>query len=189
MKKNIVFILTVLVLMTVSVFAQKNKIKFNSINTFELISGQSPSSFGFQTVNGIRFSNWYSGIGIGVDKYKYKTLPLFVDVRKFFGAEKKAFVYGDIGYNFPMKNKPEKEIYYYRSYHFTGGIYTDIGMGYQFHLYKNNSLLFGLGYSYKKLESKIGGVVNYCPNIGCPVDYSKYEFSYGRIILKAGMVF
>lgn len=187
MRKKIILITTILFTTVFTTFGQK-KIQFHSINSFELISGQSPVSIGFQTINGFGFSNWYFGIGIGVDKYHYKTLPLFFDARKFFGTGKRAFVYGDIGYNFPMKNKPGKEIYYYSSYHFTGGIYTDIGIGYQFPLYKKNSLAFSLGHSYKKLVSKIG--TTNCPFIGpCFENYSNYEFSYGRIILKAGLVF
>ncbi|MEO8819764.1 MAG: hypothetical protein ABI267_07875, partial [Ginsengibacter sp.] len=123
MRKKLSIVLLFSLFISFSASAQKKKIKFNSINTFNLIRGESTVSIGYQTINGFRFSNWYSGIGIGVDKYKDKTLPLFVDVRKFFGTEKKAFVYGDLGYNFSMKNKPGKEIYYYSSYHFTGGIY------------------------------------------------------------------
>src|SRR6185437_2862541 len=110
------------------------------------------------------------------------------DERWFFGEEKKGFIYGDIGYDFPMKDKPGKEISYYSTYHFTGGIYTDIGIGYQVPLHKKTSMLFSLGYSYKKVGTKIG--VNTgripCPlMVGpCNVDYSsKYDFSFNRMIL------
>ena len=173
--------------MSVPATAQKNKIKFQSINQFAMVAGESHVNSAFQTINGIKFSNWFSGIGIGVDDYRYKTLPLFIDGRWFFGVERKGFIYGDLGYNFPMKNKPGKEIAYYSSYHFTGGIYTDFGIGYQVPLYKKSSMLFSLGYSYKKLESKR---VTPCPFLSpCLVDYSKYDFSFNRMILKAGLVF
>ncbi|MDE3181827.1 MAG: hypothetical protein KGM16_00280 [Bacteroidota bacterium] len=193
MKKKIILILAIILVAVFPSIAQQKKIQFHSINTFELISGQSPLSTGFQSINGFRFSSWFTGAGIGVDNYNYKTLPLFFDARKFFGVEKRAFLSGDIGYNFPMKDKPGKEIsyytsYYYSSYHFTGGIYTDIGIGYQIPLYKKTNLVFSLGYSYKKLESKIG-VGSFCPNMLCAINYYNYEFSYGRMILKAGLVF
>jgi hypothetical protein len=188
MAKNLILILMISFMVSLSASAQKNKIRFHSVNTVELIGGESQSAIGYQTVNGIKFSNWFSGIGVGVDDYRYKTLPLFVDGRWFLGDDKSGFIYGDVGYNFPMKNKPGKEIYYYDSYHFTGGIYTDIGIGYQVPLYKKSSVLFSLGYSYKKMETKIG--VNICPFTGpCYVDHSKYDFSFNRMILKAGLVF
>lgn len=188
MKRKLIFILILFLAINFSSFAQKNKVRFHSINSFALIAGESGYSTAFQTVNGIHFSNWFSGIGIGVDNYKYKTLPLFFDARKYFGSEKRAFVYGDIGYDFPMKNKPGKEVYYNDSYKFTGGIYTDVGIGFQFHLSKRSFVLFNLGYSWKKLECKTGVVT--CPLIGpCYIDYNKYNFSFNRMILKAGLLF
>lgn len=188
MKKNIVSALIIFLLLSFCASAQKKKTRFHSINTFEMISGESPVDIGFQTINGIRFSNWFSGIGIGVDQYRYKTLPLFIDARKFFGTEKRAFFYGDIGYDFPMKNKPGKEVYYYTSYHFSGSIYTDIGIGYQFYLSKKTDLIFSLGNSFKKLKTRTE-VVNECLTAPCPVNFSNYDFSFNRMILKAGLVF
>ena len=168
--------------------AQKNETRFHSINTFGLAGGASKTSTAFQSVNGIQFSKWFSGVGVGVDYYHYKTLPLFIDGRWFFGEDKNGFIYGDLGYHFTMKNKPGKEIRYYDTYHFTGGIYTDIGIGYQVPLYKGSAVLFSLGHSYKKMGTKIG--VRICPFIGpCYVDYSKYDFSFNRMILKAGLLF
>ncbi len=192
--KNLIFILIISFLVNISVSAQKNKIHFRSINQFAMVGGENHVNTAFQTVNGIKFSNWFTGIGIGIDNYRYRTLPLFFDGRWFFGEEKKGFIYGDIGYDFPMKDKPGKEISYYDTYHFTGGIYTDFGIGYQVHLCKKSSMLFNLGYSYKKVGTKIGvntgGIP--CPLMGspCNVGYSKYyDFSFNRMILKAGLVF
>lgn len=171
-----------------SVFAQKKKIKFQSINQFAMVGGENQINSSFQTINGITFSDWFSGIGIGIDNYRYKTLPLFVEGKWFFENDKRGFIYGDMGYNFPMKNKPGKEVDYYNTYNFTGGVYTDIGIGFRVHLYKKSSLQFSLGYSYKKMSTNIG--VNICPFAGpCYVDYSKYDFSFNRIVLKAGFVF
>ncbi|MEO5649571.1 MAG: hypothetical protein ABIR03_06555, partial [Ginsengibacter sp.] len=150
--------------------------------------GQSPPDLVLETINGIQFSNWFTGIGVGLDNYRYKTLPLFIEGRRYFGDEKKAFVYGGLGYNFPLKNKPGKEVSFYNSYHFTGGIYTDIGIGFKLSLNKNSSFLFSLGHSYKKIQNKIG--VTICPFIGpCYMDYSKYDLGFGRMVLKAGFEF
>jgi hypothetical protein len=188
MKLKLICIFFIALLNSFSANAQKKKIKFDSINQFGIVGGESGMSSAFQTINGIKFSNWFSGIGVGVDNYRYKTLPLFIDGRRYFDDENKAFVYADLGYNFPLKNKPGKEIPYYSSYDFTGGIYTDIGIGLQFPLNKKSSFLFSIGYSYKKIQNKIG--VYICPFIGpCFVDYSKYDLEYGRMVLKAGLEF
>ncbi|HEY5463683.1 MAG TPA: hypothetical protein VIJ95_10550 [Hanamia sp.] len=191
--KTLIFILIISFLINFSAYSQKNKIRFQSINQFAMVGGESQVNSAYQTINGIRFSNWFSGIGIGVDNYRYRTLPLFFDGRWYFGYEKRGFIYGDIGYNFPMKDKPGKEIYYYDSYHFTGGVYTDFGIGYQVPLYKKSSMLFSLGYSSKKMTNRVGvntGVNIICYNYGgCPVSYENYDFSFNTMILKAGLVF
>lgn len=173
---------------SISASAQKNKIRFHSINTVGLISGESSSDIGFQTINGIHFSNCFTGIGIGIDKYKYKTLPLFADGMKFLGIEKKAFLYGDIGYNFPVNDKPGKEYSYYNNYHFTGGIYTGVGIGYQSPVSKKTAVIFSFGYSYKQLNSKTS-VTTISPFMGPDDNYSNYKFTYSTVILKAGFVF
>jgi hypothetical protein len=183
-----VFIALLFVMVTFRSLAQKKNVQFQSINLVGIVGGEKEVGYAYQSINGIKFSNWFSGIGIGVDDYRYKTLPLFIDGRWFFGERHKAFLYGEIGYNFPLKNKPGKEIYYYSSYDFKGGIYTGVGIGLKFSLNKFSSLEFSLGHSYKELQNKVG-TVNPCFAGPCPVDYSKYSYELGRMILKAGIVF
>jgi hypothetical protein len=185
MRKNF-FILVISFATASSVPAQKKKVHFQSINQFAMVGGESQVNSAFQTLNGIKFSNWFSGIGVGIDNYHYKALPLFADAKWYFGDDKNGFLYGDIGYNFPLKNKPEKEIYYYDSYHFSGGIYTDLGIGYQVRLYKKSYLLFSLGHSYKQLQIH---TEIFAPCGDCNTNRYDYKFSYGRMILKAGVMF
>ena len=175
-------------MMVSSLSAQKKKIRFQSVNQFAIVGGENHVNTAFQSINGIKFPNWFSGVGIGIDNYRYKTLPLFFDGRWYFAEDKKAFIYGDIGYNFPMKNRPGKEINGYDSYHFRGEIYSDIGIGFQTRFIKKSSLLFSLGYSHKELQTKISYSI--CPFMGpCYVNYNNYEFNFNRMILKAGLVF
>ena len=186
MKPNWVFCCLIAALISISVPAQNEKNKFHSINLVGIVGGESEVNSLFQTINGINFSNWYSGIGIGVDNYQYKTMPLFFDGRRSFGEKKKGFVYLDLGYNFPLKNKPGKEIGYYNTYNFKGGLYTDFGIGFKTKFIKKSSLLFSLGNSYKQLQTKIG-IMPAC--LECQTYLYNYKFGYGRIILKTGVEF
>ncbi|HET7114896.1 MAG TPA: hypothetical protein VFI29_00295 [Hanamia sp.] len=187
MNRNLYFNLIVALLISFSVSAQKNKVHFHSINSFGLIGGETETGIAFQTINGIRFSNWFSGIGVGIDNYEYKTLPLFFDARWYFGSEKKAFVYGDLGYNFPMKNKPGKEMVYYDNYHFKGGLYSELGIGFKTKFIKKSSIFFSLAYSYKQLESRVEEIVPLCSE--CDPIWYNYKLSYGRVMLKTGIEF
>lgn len=126
-------------------------------------------------------------MGIGDDKYRYRTLPLFLDGRWNFGEEKQRVFYGDFGYSFAMKNKPGKEVIIIMNIISQEGIYTDAGIGFYFPLYKKSSLLFSLGYSYKRIKNETG--VNICPYAGrCYVDYSPYDLRFGRLTVKAGLI-
>ena len=165
---------------------QDKKIKFNSINTGGIIFGQSDSYGLFQTVNGIKYQKWSAGLGAGYDYYYYKSIPFFIDARRYLGKENNGFLYGDIGYNFPQKNKPRKEVPFYTSYHFTCGLYCDIGIGYGIKFSKNSALLISGGYSYKNIHNRIG-VINPCLVPPCPETISNYDYDFSRLILKAGI--
>lgn len=172
--------------------AQNKKIKFHSINSFGFVIGEHGNDIMLQTVNGVTYKNFYSGIGFGIDYYDYNSYPLFFDQRIYFGKKNKAFVYGDLGYNFNAKNKPGKEIYYYNSYHFSGSVYTDIGIGYKMKFSKKSSLMLSAGFSYKEISDKVAIVIPTmvpCPSTGCPVDYQTYKYGNGRVVLKAGVDF
>ncbi len=166
--------------------AQDKKIKFHSINCGGVLVGESSVNAVFQTINGVSFSDWFLGAGIGVDYYQYKTFPIFFDARNFFGKKRKGFVYADVGYNFPLKNKPGKEYGYYDIYNFQGGLYTDFGLGLRAGFIKKSSLIFSLGHSYKQLQGKYG-IAPLC--LGCETTFYNYKFGYGRIVFKAGVDF
>ena len=181
--KSFIFFLLVS-LMGFSVKAQSRKIQFHSINSVGFVIGESGTDMMLQSVNGFAYKNFYSGIGFAKDDYNYNSYPLFFDQRIYFSEKNKAFAYGDLGYNFSGKNKPGKEVYYYTSYHFSGSVFTDFGIGYKMAFIKKSSLLLSIGYSYKELNDKI-------ETIG-PADgknYSNYKYGNGRIVLKAGVGF
>jgi hypothetical protein len=179
------FIFFLLILLTgFSIKAQSRKIQFHSINSVGFVIGESGTDMMLQSVNGFAYKNFYSGIGFAKDDYNYNSYPLFFDQRIYFSEKNKAFAYGDLGYNFSGKNKPGKEVYYYTSYHFSGSVFTDFGIGYKMAFIKKSSLLLSIGYSYKELNDKI-------ETIG-PADgknYSNYKYGNGRIVLKAGVGF
>src|SRR5450631_2033356 len=125
--------------------------KFHSINSVGLLEGQVGSAFQIQTINGAQYKSWFGGIVLGLDYYRYRTIPLFIDLRKEFGrTAKKLFVYSDLGINFGWVTDKQKTQYVFDD-KFANGFYSDLGFGYKINLGKNGGLLIGLGYSYKKV--------------------------------------
>jgi hypothetical protein len=124
---------------------------FHSINNIGLLEGQTGSSFQLQTINGAGYKSWFGGIGIGLDFYRYRTIPLFFDLRKEFGkSNNKLFLFSDAGVNFSWVTDNEKTNYE-QDDKFGNGFYFEGGLGYKIRVTNNNNLLLSLGYSYKKL--------------------------------------
>jgi hypothetical protein len=186
MRHNSIILFLLILLIGFNVKAQNRKIQFHSINSVGFLIGESGSDILLQSVNGFSYKNFYSGIGFEKDDYNYNSYPLFFDQRVYLGKSENAFVYGDLGYNFHANNKPNKDIGYYDSYNFKGGIYTDFGLGFKVKFINKSSLLFSLGHSYKELKTKIG-VTPLC--VGCDSYFYDYKFGYGRVIIKGGVEF
>ncbi len=171
-----------------TVNAQKGSVHFSSTTSIGIATGESESALMVESINGIKFSKWFTGVGVGLDYYQYKSLPLFVNGRRYFDKQGKSFVYGNAGYNLPLKNKPKRELGFFTDYHFSGGIIAGGGVGYSFPLNNKTSIIFSIGYSYKELElhstTEICGIIPPCWE-----EHSKYELNYGRIEMKVGVGF
>jgi hypothetical protein len=196
--KNIILLLILFFAVADISAQQKNNIKlfqFHSINNIGLLEGQAGSAFQLQTINGTQYKSWFAGIGLGLDYYRYRTIPLFLDVRKEFGKTKnKFFVYGDGGISFSWVTDKQKMIYANND-KFKNGIYYDAGAGYKISITRNNSVLINIGYSFKKVEeTNIGGGFF---NPGDPTLFytdplpvmQKYDYSLHRFTFKIGWEF
>lgn len=173
-------------LISLAVSAQE-KTKFTSINMGGFAVGESRSMGLIQTVNGVTHRKSFAGIGVGIDYYKQKTIPLFIDIRTSI-PKTNLIVFADPGYNLPYKNKPDEKVSYYNTYDFFGGFYSEFGVGYKLRVARKSHLLFTSGYSYKELNNKTG-VINPCLVGPCPVNYTTYKYGYGRVLFKAGVSF
>jgi hypothetical protein len=185
-------------ILTGSVFiasAQQNKPagqwSFHSLNNVGLLEGQTGSSFQIQTINGAQYKSWFGGIGLGLDFYRYRTIPLFFDIRKEFGrSSNKLFVYTDMGINFCWLTDNEK-INYYQNDQFNNGLYADFGLGYKIGLGKkdHDHLLLSLGYSFKKLKETYDAPEYFYPPSPGPISKDQINYSLNRLSIKIGWEF
>ena len=71
---------------------------FSSINQIGLLAGEGGEGFQLQTINGLRYKTWMVGAGVGIDGYRFRSIPLFLELRKEFNLKSNAFfIYNDIG--------------------------------------------------------------------------------------------
>jgi hypothetical protein len=190
-----VFFCIILFIVARSASAQKKNSrdgwKFHSINAVGFLEGQAGSAFQLQTVNGAKYKSWFGGIGVGLDYYRYRTVPLFFDLRKeFFSGTDKLFVYADAGFSFSWVADDQKDNYLAAK--FSNGFYNDMGLGYKRNISKNNAIIVSAGYSFKKLvetynQMYFGPLIT----LGSGPEYPPQQINYSlnRLSIKIGWEF
>jgi hypothetical protein len=162
--------------------------QFHSVNNVGLLEGQTGSSFQLQTINGAQYRSWFAGIGLGLDFYRYRTIPLFLDIRRQFGrSTNKLIVYAEMGINFCWLTDNEKTTYLAND-KFNKGLYADFGLGYKISLGKTNNLLLTIGYSLKKLKETYETPEYYYPP-NYPPDKEQINYHLNRLSIKIGWEF
>lgn len=162
--------------------------QFHSIVNIGLLEGQTGSSFQLQTISGTQYKSWFGGIGLGLDFYRYRTIPLFIDIRREFGkSSNKLIVYADMGVNFSWLTDNEK-MNYVTNDKFNSGFYADMGLGYKIGLGRNNNLLLSVGYTFKKLKETYDA-----PDYYYPPDFQQQEqqinYNMNMLSMKIGWEF
>ena len=169
----------------------RKHLQFQSINQAGIVVGSAEGALQVQTINGIRSKTWFAGLGVGLDYYHVRSIPIFLDVRKNISDKQKSpFVYADGGYNFPFLSKRNtKESLWMGDYNKGGGLYYEAGFGYKVDVSDKMQLLFSAGYSYKRLAE----TVNLMPwlSISPPPKnaYEIYEHTFRRVAVKVGISF
>jgi len=167
--------------------AVRAKWRFHSADELGLLNGESKSALHLQSVNGFQRKNWFAGIGAGLDYYKYRSVPVFADARKYFGKTRNQFfVYADAGVHFVFgKNNPPG--YYEGKY--IPCFYGAAGIGYRAGLKNGTGLLLSAGYSYKKIVNR-QKLQPPCISYGaCTLQVENYTYDLNRLLFQIGWMF
>lgn len=187
MKRLVLFLLSMVI--CASVYSQE-RARLSSQNYAGILAGASTADFQVQTVNGVAFKNWFTGIGVGIDYYSVRSIPLFIDIRKnLLKNTNKFFAYVDAGIHFPwLKERDYELIWIDRD--FKNGFYGDAGLGYTYPLTKRSAILLSAGYSIKLFSEK-RRTQGFCPGpvTVCPDQVDRFHYELRRISIKAGVTF
>ncbi|HKB45180.1 MAG TPA: hypothetical protein VKC90_12350 [Chitinophagaceae bacterium] len=188
MRRKIFITIVLIRLITVGASAQDKKEEHLSFQSFfqeGIVTGESGTVLQLQFINGIRYKTFFAGAGAGLDYYYERSIPVFLDLRKkIFNKSSAPFLYADGGYAFLWQK--EKDVYQMDSH---GGLFYELGAGYEIQVYKKLKLLLCAGYSYKSLSKTINKMpwLSVWPPSQNALD--KYDYSLRRISLKAGFRF
>lgn len=186
--KNIILtcgLLTVMCCVIAQDSTQKIKafVQFQSIIQAGLLAGNSESAFEVQGINSLKFKTFSGGIGVGIDNYVFRTIPIFLDVRKdILKRNNTPFIFADAGTQLSWLQDNQKAYSYYNP-EYKSKFYFNAGAGYKINLMKKNAIVFGAAFSLKKIN-EIENI--YCDPAACPEAHpiiNKYTFR--RLSLKA----
>ncbi len=182
--------LIITVLLPIQIFSQENsgRSRLHTIATVGMVAGQSTVKPLAQIEAGVSRDRLFAGIGAGIDQYRFKSIPLFLDGRWHFGKTRSVFIYGNGGYNIPFDNKSEYDNFFKSTDRFYGGLYFDAGFGYRVRLNASHRIMMSAGYSQKNMTNRI---TYSFPCFSPPCNESQDEFHYklGRIVTKLSWEF
>lgn len=165
---------------------RKEKPWFQSFNTIGLVAGATEEELLVQSVNGFRKDKLFAGLGVGIDYYHQRSVPVFLELRRFFSRKpSSAFLYAGGGWNFAWKEDRGDEGSFTSSY--GNGLYFDLGLGHTFSVGGREAFVLSAGYSGKNYTSSIK-TPQYCPGGNCPPREENSRYSLTRIVLKGGII-
>ncbi len=169
----------------------KNKIKFSTTNQVGLLNGGGGASYSLQTINGIALGKWGVGVGVGIDNYINRSIPVFLQItRDLTVTNNRPFIYGGAGLNYTWLtdvDRQQKGL----SYSTTPGLIADAGLGYKIKLNGGTALLFSAGYSYKQSKETVESWrwLPWQPIVGGnpEAQFDQLNSQYRRIVIKVGI--
>lgn len=188
--KKIVFLFCMVAALKLT--AQRGDTAFNpkpffySANQIGLLEGSRGSAFLLQTVNGVQHRNWGLGLGVGIDKYGSRSIPVFLAIQRRLPAKRlPIFVYADAGLNIPWLYNAQTQ---WVNSNTKNGLYFDGGLQYHWLMQKRKGLIFSLGYTEKRYREDQTTPVA-CITTPCPELKNTWWYTYRRIAAKAGWRF
>ncbi|HSC54665.1 MAG TPA: hypothetical protein VLC98_13630 [Phnomibacter sp.] len=163
MTKRIFLLIFCLNILPFYIFAQQ-KWKLGFIAEAGLLLGSQEPSGDLRGQFLLQKNNWQWGVGSGVDFYRFQSVPVYAQGRKYFSSAKsKPFVLASAGYNIAtptelQKNNGSISIWSWPvpPSDYSGGWYAEAGVGYAIMNKKGRGVTLSLAYVFKSIEENLG---------------------------------
>ena len=150
--------------------------KYRSDNYVGLSAGQWGNYGLLQTVHGVYNGPWFIGGGVGLDNYRFRSVPLFLSVTRDLPLPVKRsgfYLELDGGTNLPWYKRTFGPYDGFTDSKFHAGAWWSAGVGYKWKLSaaagSRKALLLSVNYSEKRLKETVSGVPLICYAISCPI--------------------
>lgn len=167
--------------------------KIQVTGAVSLMNGSSEVGAQLSAQAGIELSKgWNVGLGSAIDYYYFRSVPVYVEVKKHFGnGPRRLFAFAATGVNLAWPtDEDQMKISRWNiigEQNFRSGMYADIGIGYTLYNRHQRGLFTGLGYSVKTIsESHIEQVWN---GLTTSQTERKTDFTFSRVLIRIGYKF
>lgn len=145
-------------LSTTSLFAQEEaKIKYGGMQQLGVIIEASRVRAMPNLINGVRYKNWFAGIGVGYEinanwgwgSSGANTMPLYLDVKYYLFKRKWLFALADVGTNLVVGNEwmQNDDRNRFKKY---AGYYGNVGLGVKTKFCGKTFYSFDVSYNFKQ---------------------------------------
>jgi hypothetical protein len=154
-----------------------------------LLEGQAGGAFQLNATAGIKTGTWTTSVGTGLDYYRVRSIPVFLQVQKrLLNRQQTPFAYAAGGYHFVWMKEVYQDWNWNEQSSTRGGVYFGGGIGYQLPALKKAALYFAAGYSYKQYVQEQTGVFP-CLIAPCPEYKEKFNHRLRRLSVTTGLRF
>jgi hypothetical protein len=180
-------LVTIILVFATVFYVGAQKPHYSAHNYVGLLEGEAGSALNVQTINGIKYKSWFTGIGAGLDYYRFRSIPLFLSLNKDIKLKEGAlYLSSDAGVNIPWVKEVDNG---WNNADFKRGNYAAVGIGYKFSINnQKQAFLVNAGYSFKSMFAETEMVFP-CINPPCDADMEKTTYRLNRVLLRAGLEF
>ena len=178
-----------------SSFAQQKKLQYAGSLETALLNGGYESNVAINTTHGIRLKSWDISIGAGVDYYRFRSVPVFLDVRKHLSIGKlRPFIQSSIGMNTAWPTAEQKVVEMWWSWlpgdntlSFSNGLYSKAVVGLPLNPGRQVRVNAVAGWSHKTITTSQDELVSTGP--GSRWETRRTNYAMNRLYIGLGVSF
>ncbi len=170
--------------------ATTGKVQYSGMYEMGMLIGKAYTKANPQIVQGISFKNYFTGIGVALDPYGFRTIPVFAQFRySLYQAKSSPFAFASLGVSIPWNNGvlPEKYFNTNETWHtLKTSPYAEVGIGYKIKLNDGHAINLLAGYCYKRFSyTEKNSYYTY----ELQQYEDQYSYDYRRVSLRVGFQF
>jgi hypothetical protein len=191
LSKLLVFV--ALMMIAAPVLSQQSKTGYTGSLEAALVNGGYESNAAITMTHGLGFKGITASVGAGIDYYRFRSVPVFIDLKKYFTIAKlQPFIQASAGLNVAWPTTEQKIVQRWwwqgnDTISFSNGIYSKAVMGIVLNPGKQVKISAVAGWSYKSVTTRYDELV--FDGTGSRMEIRTMIFGLNRLYVGLGVSF